>query len=73
MSAGTFDRRSRARTARAMRTAATDREATGGARRSTWIGVDLARVSPRRVRARSFPSSPSPSSRPSAYRRSAST
>ena len=45
MSAGTFDRRSRARTARAMRTAAIDREATGGARRSTWIGVDLARVS----------------------------
>lgn len=47
MSASTFDRRSRARAraARALRTAATDREATGGERRSTWIGVDLARVS----------------------------
>lgn len=47
MSAGTFDRRSRARAraARAMRTAAADREAAGDERRSTWIGVDLAGVS----------------------------
>jgi len=47
MSAGTFDRRSRARVraARAMRRAAADRETPSEERRSTWIGVDLALVS----------------------------